>query len=170
MDGNPVPPTTSHTFTNVKETHTITATFHTLYQSWLVENHYTSSTEPSLLHYAFGTTNTGGIAVIDSTHITLGQTPATQITGGVVSAVFGRRTNHEGLTYTVEFCDNLGTWYSSTDTDHLKYDPSANPNPVVIATQGDMDAVSVSFPTQIKVGTDYVNMSRTFMRVRVSSN
>ena len=170
VDGNPVPPTTSHTFTNVKETHTITATFHTLYQSWLVENHYTSSTEPSLLHYAFGTTNTGGIAVIDSTHITLGQTPATQITGGVVSAVFGRRTNHEGLTYTVEFCDNLGTWYSSTDTDHLKYDPSANPNPVVIATQGDMDAVSVSFPTQIKVGTDYVNMSRTFMRVRVSSN
>ena len=168
VDGILVTPATSHSFTNVTATHSITATFHTLYQAWLAANSKPNN-EAGLKEYAFGTTSPGAVAVIDSTHITLGQTPSVQITGGVVSAVFGRRTNHEGLTYTVEFCDDLGTWYSSSDTDHLKYDGPVT-DPVVIATHGDMDAVKVLFPISIKVGTDYVNVSKMFMRIAVSSN
>jgi len=159
----------SYTFTNVTATHTITATFHTLYQAWIIDNHYPPSTDASLLHYAFGTTNTGAITVIDEIHITLGQAPAMQITDGVVSAVFGRRTNDEGLTYTVEFCDDLGTWHPSTDTEHLQYDGPVT-NPVVIAHEDDMDAVKVLFPTSIKVGTEYVKMAKTFLRIVVTTN
>jgi len=169
VDGNPVAPATNYTFISVTEVHTLTATFLTPYEAWLAANGKSASPE-NLKEYAYGTTNPGAIAVLDPAHITLGQAPAVQITDGMVSTVFGRRTNPEGLTYAVEFCDELGTWYSSDDTDHLKYDPSADPNPVVIASQDGMDAVSVPFPIFIKEGTGYVKMSKTFMRVVVTSN
>lgn len=168
VDGSSVGAATSYTFTNVTTTHTITATFHTLYQAWLAANSKPDN-EASLKEYAFGTTSTGAIAVIDSTHITLGQSPAMQITEGVVSAVFGRRTMDEGLTYTIEFCDDLGTWHPSTDTEHLQYDGPVT-DPAVIAHEGDMDAVSVPFPIFIKVGKEFVKMSKTFMRIQVTAN
>ncbi len=169
VDGSAVTPATRYTFYNVTTIHTITATFHTLYQEWLA-THIKPDNEASLKEYAFGTTNPGRIAVVDSTHITLGQLPEMQITEGVVTAIFGRRTNDEGLTYTVEFCDDLGRWYPSTDTEHLRYGPGADPDPVVIAHEGDMDAVSVPFPIFIKVGTEYVKMSKTFMRIVVTTH
>ena len=169
VDGSAVTPGVSYTFHNVTATHTITATFLTPYQSWLVTNGKTD-TPDTLKEYAFGTTNVGPIITSDATHVSPGQSPVMQITDGMATAVFGRRVNHDGITYAVEFCDALQNWYPSTDTVHLRYDPSADPNPAVIATQGDVEAVSIPFPLFIKVGDDYVKMSQTFMRVVVTSH
>ncbi|MEI6607825.1 MAG: glycine-rich domain-containing protein, partial [Verrucomicrobiota bacterium] len=136
------------------------------YQAWLAENSLTDTPE-ALKHYAFGTTTPGAIAVTEATHITLGQTPAVQITGGVASAVFGRRTDSTGLTYTVEFSSTLGDWHPGTDTANLTYEAGAVLEPAVVATQGAMEAVSVPFPISIKVGEDFVSVSKLFMRIVV---
>ena len=148
------------------QTITVTVTNLSPYQEWL---NGTPATDANLKEYAFGTTSAGEIAVIDATHITLGQAPAMRIAGGKVTAVFGRRTDYTGLTYTVEFCDDLGTWYPSTDTEHLRYDGAVTA-PAVIAHQGDMDAVSVPFPLFIKRGNQYVKMSKSFMRIGITTN
>jgi hypothetical protein len=57
-------------------------------------------------------------------------------TAANVSAVFCRRRGHAllGLTYTVQFSANLSDWFSSSVT------------PVVIATDGDIEAVRVPYP------------------------
>ncbi len=171
VDGSSATPATSYTFTNVTTTHTITATFHTLYQAWLAANSKPDN-EASLKEYAFGTTNTGAISVIDSTHITLGQTPAMQIAGTAVTTVFGRRQNYQeaGLTYTVSFSADLTNWYPSTDTDNLTYagTPDLN-NPAVIASQGDMNAVSIPFPLFIKTAKGY-EKTQAFCIIKVIIN
>ena len=69
-------------------------------------------------------------------------------------AVFARRKDHAaaGLSYTVEFSGDLDTWRASTST------------PVVLAEDGEVQAVSVPYPF-------FVNGKKaTFFRVKVQSN
>jgi hypothetical protein len=69
-------------------------------------------------------------------------------------AVFARRKDFAaaGLSYTVEFSGDLGTWRASTST------------PSVLADDGVIQAVSVPYPF-------FVNGKKaTFFRVRVQSN
>lgn len=68
-------------------------------------------------------------------------------------AVFGRRKDHiaAGLTYTVEFSGDLATWRASTAT------------PVVLADDGEIQAVSVPYPF-------FVNGRKaSYFRVKVQS-
>ena len=120
----------------------------------------------NLMEYAFGTdpalsssaaiTHAGGILNIR------GQPTisVTNITNGVdFRAVFGRRRNFgaAGLTYTVQFsASNLADWVNS------------NATPTVVATDGQIDAVSVPYP--LFIATPNGVEKPKFFRVGVSSN
>ena len=119
----------------------------------------------NLVEYAFGTDQ----AVLSSAAITYaggvvsvhGQ-PAisvTNITNGVdFRAVFGRRKNYgaAGLAYTVQFSADLANWLNSSVT------------PTVLATDGEIDAVSVPYP--LFIFTPNGVEKPKFFRVGVSSN
>ena len=70
-------------------------------------------------------------------------------------AVFCRRKNHvaAGLTSTVQFSSDLGTWQSSVVT------------PTVIADDGEMQVVTVNYPFFLSDGR-----KAQFFRVAVSTN
>ena len=146
-----------------------TLTVGTPYQWWLVANGR-AGTEADLNEYAFGTTTTNPIIVASPTEITLGQAPAMQIAGSAVRATYGRRQDYQasGLTYKVKFSANLTTWHDSTDTLNLKYAGSPDLNhPAVVASQGEMDAVSIPFPLFIKTAKGY-EKTKSFMMVEVT--
>jgi predicted phosphodiesterase len=130
---------------------------------------------PNALEFAFGlnpTANDGGPIIVDGSSITrLGQMPSMRIAGSAVSAVFGRRQNYQesGLTYKVKFSSDLGTWYDSTDTVNLKYAGTPDlSHPAVVASQGDMDAVSIPFPLFIKTANGY-EKTQSFMMIEVTT-
>ena len=115
-----------------------------------------------LTEYGFGTnaasgasgpiTHAGGVV---SAH---GQ-PAISIPNpSEFNAVFGRRNNYlaAGLTYTVQFSASLGVWVNSTAV------------PTVLATDGEIQAVSVPYPATITTPSGEVQPK--FFRVGVSSN
>lgn len=149
---------------------TLVVTVRTPYEIWLDDNGKTG-TPADLNEYAFGTTYTGAIIVNSPTSITLGQAPAMKIAGSTISALYGRRQNYQAsrLIYRVMFSANLSTWHYSTDTVNLKYlgTPDLN-NPVVVASENGMDAVSVPFPLFIKTANGY-ERTKAFMQVEVTA-
>lgn len=93
----------------------------------------------NLREYAFGThptVNSVGPITYASGVVTSTGQPVIVQDGGVWYAVFGRRVNYvdAGLTYTVEFSNNLTPWAADATT------------PTVIATDGVIEAVRVPFP------------------------
>jgi hypothetical protein len=116
----------------------------------------------NLLEYAFGTdpanplSGPGDIGYDAGVIIQRGQPKITvsASTGGVTFlAVFGRRKDYltAGLTYTVQFSADLTGWQNSTAT------------PSVIASDAEMDAVSVRYPFFLSDGR-----KAQFFRVRVT--
>ena len=120
----------------------------------------------NLMEYGFGTdpaisssaaiTHAGGVLSVR------GQPTISvaNISNGVdFRAIFGRRRNYAaaGLTYTVQFsADNLATWVNSSAA------------PTVLATDGQIDAVSVPYP--LFIATPNGVEKPKFFRVGVSSN
>jgi hypothetical protein len=116
----------------------------------------------ALLEYAFGTNpaaSDGGVLEVSGGSITRRGDPTLStesIPNGVdFRAVFCRRKNHvaAGLTYTVQFSSDLGTWQSSVVT------------PTVIADDGEMQVVTVNYPFFLSDGR-----KAQFFRVAVSTN
>lgn len=119
----------------------------------------------NLLEFAFGTdptvSSTGVITYANGVISANGQptTSITNITNGVdYRAVFGRRKDYvnAGLTYTVQFSAGMDAWVDSTAT------------PSVVASDANMDAVSVPYPFFIVTARGVEKP--TFFRVAVSSN
>lgn len=117
----------------------------------------------NLQEYAFGlnpTTSTAGVVRYANGVITAHGTPTislTPITGGVEGrAIFGRRKDYlaAGLNYTVQFSADLANWVNSTAV------------PEVVASEGDMDAVSITYPNLI--ATPNGDAKPQFFRVAVS--
>jgi hypothetical protein len=168
VDGTPEAiPSTSYTFTNVTEPHTIHATFTQSdgYGQWATTNfpsggaNAAKGADPdfdgsnNLMEYAFGTNPTS------STVSPLSYTPG--VSGTIIargqpiiipntlnppnfSAVFGRRWHPAptGLVYTVQFSANLSQWVNVT--------PSANAQDV---RDLEIEVVEVPFPATIDPGT-----------------
>lgn len=93
----------------------------------------------NLKEYAFGThptVNSVGPITYASGVVTSTGQPVIVQDGGVWYAVYGRRIDYvaAGLTYTVEFSNNLTPWTADVTT------------PTVIATDGVIEAVRVPFP------------------------
>ena len=115
----------------------------------------------NLIEYAFGTNPSQagtGTIVLNGSAITQRGTVTTKlqnIPNGVdFRAVFGRRKDYvaAGLTYSVQFSADLLYWKTSTAT------------PTLIASDSEMDAVTVPYPL-------FVNGKKTrFFRVQVTSN
>ena len=103
-----------------------------------------SVSESGPIEYLAGgaVTNRGGSAIVED--------------GGVWYAVFGRRADHatSGLTYTVQFSNDLNHWAS----------PAVTLTPV--ASDSEIEAVEVQFPNTIN--TPSGPMKPTFMRVEVT--
>ena len=115
----------------------------------------------NLLEFAFGTqptVSTGGIDYVSGGTVTTPGAPKIVAAGGTYSMVFGRRADYvaAGLTYTVQFSAGLDNW---ADNDDL-----ANP-PVQVATDGTINAMSVTYPDLIT--TPSGTQKPTFSRVKV---
>lgn len=124
---------------------------------------------PNFMEFAFGadptTAGWGSIVYVENGDVITPGGPIAQNTGSPASpsmrAVFGRRKDYvaAGLTYTVWFSANLTEWVSdATVPTVLTSDPSA----------GDIEAVSVPFPTTINPGSGEVTPQ--FFRVGVTMN
>jgi hypothetical protein len=119
----------------------------------------------NLVEYAFGTNPTvsapGAITFAGGT-ITSRGGPAMSVAGipnGVdFRAVFGRRKDYlaAGLTYTVQFSADLATWVNSAAV------------PAIIASDAEMDAVTVPYP--LFITTPRGAEKPTFFRVLVTMN
>ena len=117
----------------------------------------------NLMEHAFGTDPlsgaSGALAYADGVLIARGQ-PIPRIAhlenGVEYRAVFCRRKDHvaAGLTYTVQFSVDLSEWVDGTDT------------PTVVASDSEIDAVSVSYPSLIPTVNGMEQP--TFFRVSVS--
>ncbi|MCX6880057.1 MAG: DUF6288 domain-containing protein [Verrucomicrobia bacterium] len=119
----------------------------------------------NLMEYACGTNpivaSGGPIAYVAGGAVTTPGLPVTINFGGSdYRAVFGRRKDYlaAGLTYTVQFSVGLDAWVDSTDTPTLLTAP---------ASAGDMDAVSVPYPSTIPTASG--PRHPTFFRLRVSN-
>jgi hypothetical protein len=115
----------------------------------------------NLQEFAFGTnptqSTTGPIGYVNGGAVTTPGSPDLLSDAGTYYAVFGRRTDYiaAGLTYTVEFSAELSSaWIASAAT------------PTVLATGGELDAVSVPFPGLI--ATDSGPQKARFFRVGVA--
>ena len=118
----------------------------------------------NLMEYACGTNpivaSGGPIAYVAGGAVTTPGLPVTIHFGGSdYRAVFGRRKDYlaAGLTYTVQFSVGLDAWVDSTDTPTLLTAPGS---------AGDMDAVSVPYPSTIPTASG--PRHPTFFRLRVS--
>ncbi len=141
------------------KTYTVNMTRQTAYESWIagynagVVSPATADLDGdgaiNLFEFVFGTDpvtpESGAIIVTAGTLVRRGS-PAVLLentpTGGACRALFGRRLNYEGagLTYTVQFSADLSVWENSTDT------------PAVIASDFEMEAVTVPFPLLLSTG------------------
>ena len=118
----------------------------------------------NLQEYAFGTDpsgpSSGPIAYAAGVVSSHGQ-PTTDLAnlpeGVDYRAVFGRRRDYltSGLTYTVQFSAGLDVWVDSTD------------EPTVLASDAQIDAVSVPYP--LSINTAHGAEKPTFFRVAISS-
>ena len=123
----------------------------TPYENWVASNglnaansdpaaDYDHDGVPNLLEWAFGsnpkTANTGSLAVSAATIVRRG-TPTSLTAGTSQLAAFGRRKDYvsSGLTYLVQFSNDMATWTTSAAT------------PSVIADDGEIEIVTVPFPT-----------------------
>ncbi len=115
-----------------------------------------------LTEYSFGTNpasgSSGSITYAAGVVGAHGQPVVNIPSASEFNAVFGRRNNYlaAGLTYTVQFSASLGVWVNSTAI------------PTVLATDGEIDAVSVPYPATIT--TPAGEEQPKFFRVGVSSN
>ena len=139
----------------------------TLYGDWLELNNVTGAkgadddgdTFSNLMEYAFGTNpqvaSSGSITYSGGVVTATGQ-PVLEEESGVYYAVFGRRSDHvaAGLTYTVQFSAGLDQWTNGVTA------------PVVIATDGMIDAVRVPFPNFVP--TPAGPKKPTFFRVQIA--
>ena len=139
----------------------------TLYGDWVEMNNVTGAkgadddgdTYSNLMEYAFGTNPkvaSAGTITYGSGVVTATGQPVLVEDSGVYYAVFGRRADYvaAGLTYTVQFSAELGTWTDGTTT------------PTVIATDGTIDAVRVPFPNFVP--TNAGPKKPTFFRVVIA--
>jgi autotransporter-associated beta strand protein len=115
----------------------------------------------NLEEFAFGTDPTdsasGPIRYVNGGSVTIPGAPDLRQAGAIFDAVFGRRTDYvaAGLSYTAQFSADLSSpWAVSLD------------EPTVLATDGEIDAVSVPFPGLIV--TDKGPQKARFFRVGVS--
>ena len=119
----------------------------------------------NVMEYAFGTDPlsgaTGALVYADGVLNSRGQ-PTTDITplenGAEYRAVFCRRKDYvaAGLIYTVQFSVDLSEWVDGTDT------------PIVVASDSEIDAVSVPYPSLIPTVNGMAQP--TFFRVSISEN
>ena len=134
------------------------------YQAWLGQNGLTE-TPTHLQAFAFGTdpdSSTSGPIAYDNGVVTAHGQPTTTFTTTSTTvdflAVFGRRGDYQavGLTYTVQFSAGLDYWVDSVD------------EPTTLATDGEIDAVSVPYPSFIQ--TPRGAEKPTFFRVAVTAD
>jgi autotransporter-associated beta strand protein len=119
----------------------------------------------NLMEFAFGTNplsaSSGAVSWTGGTVNSHGQptTSVANIVNGVdFRAVFGRRKDYvaAGLTYTVQFSADLSVWVDSTD-------------PVtVLASDSEIDVVSVPYPLFIEVNAQHDMKKPTYFRVNVT--
>jgi autotransporter-associated beta strand protein len=137
-----------------------------LYQEWVDVNNVTGvrgadddgDSFSNLMEYAFGTNpqvaSSSSITFSGGAVTSPGQ-PLLLEESGVYYAVFGRRSDYvaAGLTYTVQFSAGLDQWTNGVS------------EPVIIATDGNIDAVRVPFPNF--VSTIAGPKKPTFFRVQI---
>ena len=111
---------------------------------------------PNLAEWAFGlepTLNDATEITLSGAAITKHGIPRLGTDGVTYYAMFGRRKDYvaAGLTYTVQFSADLSAWENSATT------------PTLIASDSEMDAVTVPFPALLGSGA-----KPTFFRLRIS--
>lgn len=158
----------------------ISGTGQTPFEAWLAGFNFTAFTNPNLtpagdpdhdgqsnwLEYTLGTDPTKptlGVITWAGGNVTARGTPVAHLVrtpsgGADFVAVFGRRKDAAtvGLTYTPQFSTDLATWVD------------ASADPVVLASDAEIDAVSVTLPLLIE--TPHGPAPPMFFRVRVVGN